>query len=201
GIGHFIWYPAGRHGPFEESFPELILFLRRHGASVPNWLLESQSCPWKTRREFLADFESQKMRSLRNFLANTVPLQSRFLAERLENALPKMLRAVPTTQRKRVESNFYRVAARPSGMYALIDYVNFKGEGTLPTERYAGQGWGLLQVLQGMRDGPAVQEFSKSAKRVLELRVRNSPPVRQEKRWLPGWLDRVDSYRRGLSSS
>ena len=23
GIGHFIWYPAGRRGPFEESFPQL----------------------------------------------------------------------------------------------------------------------------------------------------------------------------------
>ncbi len=21
GIGHFIWYPAGRRGPFDESFP------------------------------------------------------------------------------------------------------------------------------------------------------------------------------------
>ena len=24
GIGHFIWYPAGPDGPFEESFPQLI---------------------------------------------------------------------------------------------------------------------------------------------------------------------------------
>lgn len=201
GIGHFIWYPAGQHGPFEESFPELIAFLRRQGASVPGWLLETQYCPWKTRQEFLADSNNQKMRSLRNFLANTITLQSRFLAERLENALPKMLKAAPVAKRERIESNFYRVASGPSGMYALIDYVNFKGDGTLPTERYAGQGWGLLQVLQGMQNGPAVSEFSKSAKRILELRVRNSPPGRQEKRWLTGWLDRVDSYRKGLSSS
>ncbi len=201
GIGHFIWYPVGKHGPFEESFPELIAFFKRQGASVPAWLLETPSCPWKTRQEFLTDFDSQKMRSLRNFLANSISLQSRFLAERLENALPKMLNAAPASDRERIESNFYRVASGPSGMYALIDYVNFKGDGTLPTERYAGQGWGLLQVLQGMQNGPAVSEFSKSAKRVLELRVRNSPPGRQEKRWLPGWLDRVDSYRKGLSST
>jgi hypothetical protein len=27
GIGHFIWYPAGRRGPFEESFPPLLQYL------------------------------------------------------------------------------------------------------------------------------------------------------------------------------
>ena len=29
----------------------------------------------------------------------------------------------------------------------MIDYVNFKGDGLKPTERYKGEGWGLLQVL------------------------------------------------------
>src|SRR3954471_11898455 len=24
GIGHFIWYPAGVEGPFEESFPKMV---------------------------------------------------------------------------------------------------------------------------------------------------------------------------------
>src|ERR1700761_3682082 len=28
GIGHFIWYPAGKRGPYEESFPLLIAYLR-----------------------------------------------------------------------------------------------------------------------------------------------------------------------------
>ena len=32
GIGHFIWYPEGRQGPFRESFPMLLSYLRRHGA-------------------------------------------------------------------------------------------------------------------------------------------------------------------------
>src|SRR4051812_35088903 len=39
GIGHFIWYPAGETGPFEESFPPLVDWLRRSGAQVPQWLL------------------------------------------------------------------------------------------------------------------------------------------------------------------
>jgi hypothetical protein len=29
GIGHFIWYPAGKRGPFEESFPGLVQHLAR----------------------------------------------------------------------------------------------------------------------------------------------------------------------------
>ncbi len=43
------------------------------------------------------------------------------------------------------------MAASPNGVYALVDYVNFKGEGTLATERYQDHGWGLLQVLEGMK--------------------------------------------------
>ena len=27
GIGHFIWYPKGQRGPFEESFPKLAKYL------------------------------------------------------------------------------------------------------------------------------------------------------------------------------
>jgi hypothetical protein len=33
GIGHFIWYPAGRRGPFEESFPPLASFSRISGGA------------------------------------------------------------------------------------------------------------------------------------------------------------------------
>jgi hypothetical protein len=55
----------------------------------------------------------------------------------------------------------------------------------------------LLQVLEGMNDvtgRAAVKSFAESAKAVLKNRVRNSPPERNEARWLPGWLKRVDTY-------
>ena len=80
----------------------------------------------------------------------------------------------------------------------LIDYVNFKGEGTLETERYNGQGWGLLQILEGMNGTeqgmPALEEFAAGAQRVLLRRVGNSPPERGEKRWIPGWRNRIKTY-------
>jgi hypothetical protein len=101
-------------------------------------------------------------------------------------------------ERARVQRRFDRVADSSSGCYALVDYVNFKGEGVLATERYAGQGWGLLQVLEGMSQEnsgrEAVKNFAESAKEVLTNRVRNSPPKRNESRWLPGWLLRINTY-------
>ena len=39
----------------------------------------------------------------------------------------------------------------------------------------------------------ALVEFSNSAKDVLARRVRNAP--RNERRWLQGWYNRVDTYK------
>lgn len=193
GIGHFIWYPAGKRGPFEESFPALVEALARSGEKIPAWM--RGACPWKTRAEFTADFDGPRLKQLRALLAATVVTQARFCAQRLERALPTILAAAPKPARDRVKANFYRVAAEPLGMYALIDYVNFKGEGTSATERYAGEGWGLLQVLATMSSaGPALSAFSRAADEVLTRRVANSPKGRNEAKWLPGWRNRVATY-------
>lgn len=195
GIGHFIWYPAGQRGPYEESFPSLVRYLREKGVRVPRWL--EGPCPWPDRASFMADFDSQRMKSLRALLAQTIPHQARFAVKRLEQALPKMLAAAPPSQRERVRRNFELVAREPLGPYALVDYVNFKGEGTSPSERYKGEGWGLLQVLLEMepREGvAATRAFAQAANRVLTRRVQNSPPARGEARWLPGWRNRLATY-------
>ena len=39
---------------------------------------------------------------------------------------------------------------------------------------------------------------AEAAKRVLQRRVDNSPPARGEARWLAGWRNRCDSYKRSL---
>jgi len=81
-------------------------------------------------------------------------------------------------------------------VYALVDYVNFKGEGTAPAERYRGEGWGLLQVLDAMADRPeaALAAFADAAAAVLARRVALAPAERRETRWLGGWLTRVATY-------
>ena len=194
GIGHFIWYPKGVHGPFEESFPKLVRFLAARGVTVPAWL--EGACPWTSRAEFQGAFQGEKMRVLRALLAGTVPVQAQFLAQRMEEALPKMLAAAPAEDRANVRAQFQRLAASGEGTFALIDYVNFKGEGTKASERYRGEGWGLLQVLAGMRGSGAgaAREFGESAAAVLSRRVRNAPPERDEERWLVGWKSRVRAY-------
>ena len=197
GIGHFIWYPPGPKGPFEESFPGLVRFLADKGAPPPDWLKPGMACPWPDRAAFLKETGTPKLKALRQWLASTVPLQSQYLAERLEKALPTMLESLPKERREPVKHAFESLASTTKGRFALIDYVNFKGEGTKASERYAGQGWGLLQVLEGMAPGGNASDFAKAAAETLRRRVKNAPPERHEERWLPGWLNRVQAYAQG----
>ncbi len=198
GIGHFIWYPAGQEGPFKESFPELLQFLHDHNITLPAWLQPASDCPWNTREDFLNSLHSSEMQDLRALLTDTFSHQVQFLIRRSELALPMMLAHLPgEEERSPVRERFYRVAKTPAGIYALVDYVNFKGEGVSATERYQGQGWGLLQVLQQMKDSSsnAVMEFADAAEFVLMRRVKNAPQERNESQWLPGWKNRINTYR------
>jgi hypothetical protein len=201
GIGHFIWYPAGFQGRFDESWPQFIGYARERGVHPPQVALNRFS-PWRTREEFQREFESPELAGLRKWLAAHVELQTDFIIARSRAALPKLLAAAPATDRARIEANYRKVATTPNGIYALIDYVNFKGDGTSPSERYRNEGWGLLQVLSGMREvtagPPAAAEFAASAKRTLSRRIENSPPGRGEARWRAGWHNRCDTYARPL---
>jgi hypothetical protein len=193
GIGHFIWYPAGVTGPFEESFPQLLQALQQE-RTIPQWLRDSRHAPWNSRDAFYAEINSQRMNELRQLLQQTIPQQTAVIVRRMEAALPKMVATLSDeTKRRHVEQQFYRVANSPHGLYALIDYVNFKGEGTSPKERYNNQGWGLLQVLETMPGtGDAMGEFVQAADFVLTRRVQNAS--RDESRWLPGWRNRLKTY-------
>lgn len=193
GIGHFIWYPAGKKGPFDESFPRLVERLKKGGVKVPQWA--QGPAPWQTSAEMERD--GKRVQALRTLLAEPAALrvQTEFLIERLEEALPKMLAELGSNAKAKaqVKRRFAALTESVPGCFALIDYVNFKGEGVLASERYKGEGWGLLQVLAGMQ-GESVRDFSQSAQRVLKRRVENSPKERGEARWLPGWLARVQRY-------
>lgn len=195
GIGHFIWFPRDVEEPFVESFPQLIAHLRQ-SQPVPAWLHETHDAPWTNRAAFYADIDSARMTQLRTFLAETVAEQTRFIIARLEAALPRLLDAAgDDSRRDHIRRQFYRVAGTRNGVYALIDYVNFKGEGVSLKERYKGQGWGLLQVLENMNPAAAdpAAEFVRAADQVLTRRVANAE--RDETQWLPGWRKRLETYR------
>lgn len=200
GIGHFIWYPAGVEGPFEESFPKLVQWLQGRGVKLPPWLAGMRDCPWPTRAEFLGDKGGPWQRDLRALLAGTVREQTLFIMHRLQQAEPKFRQAAGR-QGEQVARNMALLRMSAAGNFAMIDYINFKGEGLNPKERYRGEGWGLLQVLEGMQAGDASQApaaFAASAERVLARRVANSPAERGEKRWMPGWANRCRAYAKAF---
>ena len=200
GIGHFIWYPKGVVGPFDESFPKLLRYLKGKGKALPAWLatLPGFDAPWNSRKEFSQDARSERVAQLRQFLVDTMPLQTQFIIDRFYRVLPGIMKAADPGRQAHIRQQFYRVAYTRMGLYPLVDYVNFKGEGVLESERYKGEGWGLLQVLeemQGTARGPAaLREFAEAAEVVLRRRVANAPPGRNEGRWMSGWMSRLGTY-------
>jgi hypothetical protein len=199
GIGHFIWYKQQQNERFEETFPSLLAFYKKHGYELPSWLeaLENSDAPWQNREQFLADLDSQRMRQLRDFLGSTTELQVLFIVERLHGSTADLFRGLEPPVRRAVETSFYEVAnsQTPYGMYALIDYVHFKGTGISASERYQGEGWGLLQVLLELQGSVAnLNDFVTAATRVLERRVANAPIQRKEQRWIAGWTNRLQTY-------
>lgn len=202
GIGHFIWYREGQQEIYTESFPALLAYLQDHDIQLPGWIVAADfEQPWHSRDAFLAAQQDSRMAELRAFLANHMAMQTAFIVSRFNVALDNLLAQVPAAERQALGERFNAVAAAdaPYGMYALIDYIHFKGEGSNPAERYQGQGWGLLQVLQAMRAKASepLDEFVLSARKVLAQRVANAPPERREQRWLDGWNNRLSTYLPG----
>lgn len=196
GIGHFIWYPLDKEEQFQETFPALLQFLLKQGVILPEWLKSASGCPWKTRESFYEDIHTPKMDSLRQLLFDTRHLQAVFIANRLQDAFPQIIESCSQEEKEKITTLFHRLLKDADGLYALIDYLNFKGSGTSPKETYKGQGWGLLQVLQGipLSSNEPLLDFVKVAKAILKQRVYNSPSERHEEQWLNGWSNRLDTY-------
>ena len=139
--------------------------------------------------------DGNQANSLRKFLATHLTEQSGFMLMRLQQAIPRLLNQAGAAERKQLQHNLQVLCQNSLGWYALIDYVNFKGEGLNPRERYQGQGWGLLQVLQTMnRSNAAHDAFADAAAEVLTRRAKLAQSA-TEQRWLEGWLKRANSYR------
>ncbi|HEY0961781.1 MAG TPA: hypothetical protein VGE69_05430 [Pseudomonadales bacterium] len=199
GIGHFIWYRAGQQEPFAETFPELVAFMQARGVQAPAWIVDNGvEQPWPDRDAFLAAATGPELTELRAWLAQHTDLQTAFIISRFDRALDRVLASAPGDEREGITAKFHAVAAAepPYGLYALIDYVHFKGEGTKDSERYGGQGWGLLQVLQDMpaESATPLQDFVVTARAVLARRVELAPAERNERRWLDGWHARLQTY-------
>ncbi|MEE9309582.1 MAG: hypothetical protein V3U64_01035 [Cocleimonas sp.] len=201
GIGHFTWYPAGRRARFGNTFPGLLDYLQKNGVKLPHWVQRArfEGAPWRTREELMRVKNTPEIRQFAQLLYQTRNLQAQYIMDRAMRAMPRLVKKTPQHLRGHVAKNLNDVANSHGGRYVLVDYVNFKGEGLNRHGGYKGHNWGLLQVLEEMRPsnvGPqALNEFANAAMRVLERRVRNSKPSRNERKWLPGWRNRTNTYR------
>jgi len=193
GIGHFIWFPRGLRSPFKQSFPTFVAYAEKVGVSVPSFF--NGPAPWPNKRAYLRD-KSGRANAMRRWLNQNIDVQARFIVQRSRASLIPVVKASRSAD---VKARFLALARTQQGIYCLVDYVNFKGEGLRGSKLHNGVAWGLLQVLSEMRGRPqnraATAEFSRAAKYVLRRRIANSPAYRNEKRWLAGWMKRCDTYR------
>ena len=201
GIGHFTWYPAGRRNRYGNTFPGLLDHLKSNGVRLPTWVQRARhtGAPWRTKSELSYAKRSSEVKEFQNLLYQTRYLQASYIFDRAKRAMPRLVKATPRSLQGHVAQNLNAVANTRGGWYALIDYVNFKGEGLNRKGGYRGQNWGLLQVLENMRPSQpgqmALNNFADSAIHVLTRRVKNSDPKRNELRWLRGWTVRINTYR------
>lgn len=194
GIGHFIWYPktVDINSQFDQQFPKLLQFFQGKKIIFPQWLSTTHWCPWHSKKEWEVASSGKQAQELRTFLETTIPLQAEFIVTNFIQRCEQLFLD------KSIEQQFNRMITTSSGIYALIDYANFKGFGLDERERYNGQGWGLYHVfLHMMQQKPShnsLQDFVASAKHVLALRVEHAPAEKNEKQWLRGWYNRLDTY-------
>ena len=201
GFGRFVWYPAGQNGVAPETFPAFLAFAESNRTPIPSWLAQrpTRGGPWRNQAAFERAQNDPEMTELRNFLRKTASLQGAFMVGRLKSNLPNMVGHLPPAERERVLKNFQVMEQSAGGLYPVLDYVYFKGDGTNPNEQYRGKGWGLLQVLQNMENVPAgpvaLAEFMRAADDTLMRRIANAPVENGEARLLSAWQKRIQTYK------
>jgi beta-glucosidase-like glycosyl hydrolase len=192
GIGHFIWYPEKKTSPFDEGFKLYLAFLKQRCVPLPSWLPAYP--PWNDRESFLKEMQGEIAEQLRGWFLSTLPLQAEFMVERLFTSLHRILQKATADEFSLLVEAIASLAETPQGIFAMIDYLNFKGEGLSEKEAYGGMRWGLYQALLGVKKEAPLASFQKSASTLLEKRVQAAPLARGERRWLQGWKNRIARY-------
>jgi len=193
GIANFIWYSENDERK-QTSFNDLLKYISQ-SQPLPNWLVNIDYPPWNSREEFLSSKHDMFKNQLSHFLQENIDKQTQYLIFKLEDRLPKMLDQIKSPFAKmHLYENFYHIAMQEDGVYALIDYFVFQGDGTLASDRYNNQGWGLLQVLDNMKGNSdnLLREFISSADLLLTRRIANGPA--EEAKQLTNWRMRLNTY-------
>jgi len=194
GIGRFKWYPKDIKRTQQNDFLALLIEIEKY-REIPAWLKNQTFPPWQSREAFIINEHDIKTQKLRTFLRETLAEQVRLSARQLEADLPLIIKEIKNPFSKRhVRENFYQLVNNQNGVYPLIDYANFMGNGTSPSERYNNLGWGLAQVLEHMPEKTPnpLATFANAAEEMLIRRVQNSPIGDNPS--LEQWIRRLHTY-------
>ncbi|MBX9743102.1 MAG: hypothetical protein K2W99_06160 [Chthoniobacterales bacterium] len=211
-MGGGIWYGEKTQLNYTEDWPTIAKALKDNGVKLPEWALGA--CPWANQEELTAALSSgfpyyDEIQSLQDTLSTDPKALDilfrfgkwkRFLTAVDPNSdAPDHYIFTDATpgDAQLLADRFNAVAAmrddagHPLGLYALMDYDNWKGEGTSVTEIRNTQHWGLQSVLRNMSEEEmksegVLQAFIHSARRTLveglipntEIEIdRNNTPV------------------------
>ncbi len=214
GILHAIWFPAGVRPGFDESFPKLVSFLEGRGVAIPG--VARGACPWTSREqlETARAERSPEFTAVYELLDRTRDLQTEYALGRTAAARDRIADHLRDQGRDAevdpVLAEFDGLGGSAHGVFALTDYVNWKGEGIHPAERIEvpGEGrvgWGLLQVLERLVATRAqdqgrcrLERFRDASRWVMERRLRNDSRLPADKH--AALLARCDRYLTALGT-
>ncbi len=208
GIGHFIWHPklaeSGADQMFTETFPAMVQFVSKT-QRPPNWLedLSTQAefvAPWSSKKAFDQAWSNNELQQLRNWLLATQSQQAQFIVLAFQNRWLSETQSHTLDQQAIIQQRLNKMMSFKKGLFAVIDYFNFKGIGLNQKEQYQEESWGLASVLRAMdiseesSQNEYLEQFVMAAKKRLRLRVKLAPAERNEVRWLKGWEVRLEQY-------
>lgn len=191
GIGHFIWFPANYNSSFGNTLPLLIDFYKSKNIKVPK-LLQQYNAPWNSKQEFETYKQNNpdEVAEIIKFFEKTKHIQVEYMFNRIINSFNNIVQT--SSNKSKVIFQFNRIISQKNGIYLLVDYTNFKGEGA--TENSIS---GLRNVLENMKgvkqDATVYYDFANSCKDVLINRVYLSNNY-SETKFLQGWAKRCNSY-------
>lgn len=192
GNGHFTWHNELTQSNINNSFPELINYIKtNHPEQYIPLFLTMEKSPWINRDNFIKSKKTNHddlIIQMEKFFLGNFEVQCDFFIYNLEKTLTTIIEQ--SNKPDLMKGKLKALTNTEQGVYALADYVNFKGSGLNTNERYNGQGWGLLQVLEDMQ-GTSLESFVDSARDTLILRAVNNP---SDEKWLKGWQNRLNTY-------
>jgi hypothetical protein len=208
GIGHFIWHPKlaqyAADQMFIETFPAMVEFVSKT-QRPPSWLAElsTQSefvAPWSSKEAFDQAWSNNELQQLRDWLLETQSQQAQFIVMAFQKRWLSETQSLSLNQQVIIQLRLTKMMSFKKGLFAVIDYFNFKGIGLNEKEQYQGTSWGLASVLRAMNiaeessQDDYLAQFVIAAKKRLQLRVTLAPAERNESRWLKGWEVRLNQY-------